>query len=45
MSQLSEHFLEEEFLRSETAKKYKINNTWELKKYKDNAVYLCKNNL
>lgn len=41
--QLSEHFSEEEFLRSETAKKYKINNTWELKKYKDNAIYLCKN--
>lgn len=39
--QLSEHFSEEEFLRSETAKKHNINNTWQLKKYKDNAIYLC----
>jgi hypothetical protein len=45
MSQLSEHFSEEEFLRSETAKKHKINNSWDKPKHKDNAIYLCKNYL
>lgn len=39
--QLSKHFSEEEFLRSETAKLKGINNTWEKPEHKLNAIKLC----
>ena len=39
--QLSKHFTEEEFLRSETAAIRGIKNDWSLDKYKQNAIRLC----
>lgn len=39
--QLSKHFTEEEFLRSETAEIRGIKNDWSLEKYKQNAIKLC----
>lgn len=43
MTQLSKYFTEAEFLRSETAIRKGINNTWEDPSHKENAVWLCKN--
>lgn len=40
MSQLSPNFSEYEWLRSATATKYNIENIWEKKQYKENAIRL-----
>lgn len=39
---LSSNFTENEFLHSNTALRLKIDNSWQDKKYRDNAIYLCK---
>lgn len=41
--QLSKNFTEAEFLKSQTAFKKGISNTWENEKHKQNAIYLCTN--
>lgn len=40
--QLSQYFSEYEFCRSETASKYKIDNSFKMKVHRENAIYLCK---
>ena len=42
MTKLSQHFTEEEFLRSETASRYRIDNSFKSITFKQNAIKLCK---